>query len=471
MTPSLVWFRQDLRLHDNPALSAAFSRQSPVIPLYILDDTGAGSFKIGQAQRWWLHHSLKSLDTSLKGQLVLRQGEAGSILQEIIQETGAKHVFWNRCYEPWAIARDTRIKEILKDMGVEVVSFNSHLLFEPWTITTLRNEPYKVFTQFWKKCLTMPVKGPPKPVPHLTHERHTIPSEPLNALNLLPHHPNWAHAFLSYWTPGEQGALAQMDAFLTHKIEGYQQNRNRPDLEGTSRLSPYLHWGELSVRLLWQRLQSTELLQDQQHFLSELGWREFSYHLLYHFPHLPTHSFKPGFDHFPWADDPWRLSRWQKGITGYPIIDAGMRELWQTGWMHNRVRMIVASFLVKDLLIDWRLGQEWFHDTLLDADVANNAASWQWVAGSGADAAPYFRIFNPILQGEKFDPQGNYVKKWLPELKKLPPAWIHKPWQAPDFLLQQAGISLGKTYPLPLVDHKQARETALRHFKELPLIP
>jgi deoxyribodipyrimidine photo-lyase len=467
LKPSIHWFRQDLRLHDNASLHALAQTGQPIIPLYILEDDPHNPWPLGQAQKWWLHHSLNALNASLDHQLIIRQGRPEEILRQIIAETGASTLSWNRRYDPYGIREDTCLKNVFKQKGLEVYSYNSHLLFEPWTIATGEGAPYKVFTPFWKACGHKYAIEAPFPKVGTSHFYGRIQSLQVDDLHLLPHHPNWAKGFEGRWHPGEEGAYTQAGAFIKERVEGYKEGRNIPAHPWTSRLSPHLHFGEISVRWLWHQVHDHGSSGDHAHFLSELGWREFSHHLLYHFPHLPEKAFRPAFDHFPWRSNPEFLKRWQQGLTGYPIIDAGMRELWITGWMHNRVRMIVASFLIKNLMIDWREGQKWFHDTLLDADVANNAAGWQWVAGSGADAAPYFRIFNPLLQGEKFDPQGDYVRTWVPELKDLVSTWIHKPFEAPPLVLRKAGVILGKTYPTPLVDLKESREKALSAYKTM----
>lgn len=475
----LFWFRQDLRLKDNPGLNAALEAAEKVTLIYILDEMDDGPEKLGGASRWWLHESLLSLKqdiANLGGDLVLLRGKPEDILLAFTAEHEIDSVFWNRCYEPSAIARDTAIKSALQAQRVEAKSFNASLLFEPWQIKTQSDQPYKVFTPFWKKgCLSkthlIPTVSPP---PSRIPKGVECESEELDAWELLPISPNWAVSFTESWQPGEVGADAKLQSFLDDGIRGYKELRNRPDLDNVSRLSPHLHWGEVAPWRIWQQTEASAQsnpdlsYKDMEHFFSELGWREFSYHLLYHFPELTQSNWRKTFDAFPWKQNKAALAQWQKGQTGYPIVDAGMRELWQTGWMHNRVRMIVASFLIKDLMIDWREGAAWFWDTLVDADLANNSASWQWVAGSGADAAPYFRIFNPVTQGERFDPEGAYVRRWCPELEKLSNKWIHKPWEADEDTLKTAGVQLGVTYPEPMVNHAEAREAALAAFKALP---
>lgn len=464
---SIVWFRQDLRIADNPALAHA-ARQGTVVPVYVLDDTPPPAGRpLGGASRWWLHHSLVALSQALGG-LVLLRGDPRSLLPDLAKRVGANGIYWNRCYEPYAIARDTVLKAALIERGIDAESFNGNLLFEPWQIKTQDNGPFKVYSPFWRACRRNPVAAP-LPMPKLDIQAPRGLSEPLERWKLTPGNPDWAEGFTAEWVPGETGAQARLQRFLDLGLSGYGDLRNRPDLANVSRLSPHLHLGEISPRQIWSATQMVAtarpgMQQDADKFLSELGWREFATHLLYHFPTLPDRNWRSAFDAYPWRSAPDDLAAWQRGQTGYPFVDAGMRELWSTGYMHNRVRMIVASFLVKHLRIDWRQGEAWFWDTLLDADLANNAASWQWVAGSGADAAPYFRIFNPIEQGRKFDPSGDYTRRWCPELARLPDAFIHAPFQAPKDILAQAGITLGRTYPEPIVDHATARLAALAGY-------
>ena len=463
---TIVWFRQDLRLADNPALHAA-AGQGPVVPVYILDDETPGRWKPGGASRWWLHKSLEALATDLAkrgSRLIFRRGKADRVIQGLVRETSATAVHWNRQYEPWAIARDTKIKDALKAKGVKVESFNAALLKEPWEVKTGGGGPFKVFTPFWRAASAAIEETDPLPAPKRLSSPTSWPqSETLAVWGLLPARPNWAKGFEPLWTPGETGARKRLSAFIDNALARYATGRDRPDQENTSRLSAHLHFGEIGPRQVWHALQIAR--QDRKaeanvdKFLSEIGWRDFSHHLLYHFPALPEQNFRPAFDTFPWRDDGRAFKAWTKGETGYPIVDAGMRELWATGTMHNRVRMIAASFLIKHLLIDWRQGADWFWDTLLDADLANNAASWQWVAGSGADAAPYFRIFNPVLQGEKFDPEGAYVKRWVHELTPCDTTFIHRPWESPN--------SRSFNYPAPVVDHNEARKRALAAFKTI----
>ncbi len=466
MSNAIVWFRQDLRLKDNPAFVNACEHSDHIIPLYILDES---SFILGEAQRWWLHHSLISLDNDLKKiglTLCLRKGNTQDILQEIVNQHAIESIYWNRCYEPDIIQRDTLIKKTFQDKGLHIQSSNGSLLHEPWEIKNTSGNFFKVFSPYWKACLKKLII----PNPLLSYQQPrslNTNTDTLDSWKLLPDNPNWAAAFEDYWRPGEQGAEEKLADFISLHLKGYNTSRDEPAKNSTSKLSPHLHFGEISPWQVFRAIENVKLEQDCdvksiERFLSEMGWREFSYHLLYYVPSLPVANFKSEFDAFPWQLNPVFLKNWQQGKTGYPIVDAGMRELWHTGYMHNRVRMIVASFLIKDLFIDWRVGASWFFNTLLDADLANNSASWQWVAGSGADAAPYFRIFNPVLQGEKFDPNGEYIKRWVPELKSIPIKWIHTPWLAPK---NNLNIHIGQDYPAPIVDHSEARKAALDYYK------
>jgi deoxyribodipyrimidine photo-lyase len=472
---TLLWFRSDLRLADNPALAAALAQGRPVVPVYILDDEDAGLWRAGGASRWWLHHSLTALadDLAQRGsRLILRRGAAEEAVERLVAETGADAVVWNRRYEPWAVRRDERLKMTLKARGVAARSFNAGLLREPWEVMNGKGEPYRVFTPFWRALragLDLPTVIE---APQYISPPHSWPkSEALSDWCLAPSRPDWAGGLRETWTPGEAGAQERLDDFLGRASLEYAEARNLPGREGTSRLSPHLHVGEVGPRQIWRALTAAALAETGtpmpsgvEVFLSEIAWREFSHQLLFYAPELPEQPLRPEFAAFPWASDPVGLRAWRKGLTGYPIVDAGMRQLWATGWMHNRVRMIVASFLIKHLLVDWREGQAWFWDTLVDADLANNAASWQWVAGSGADASPYFRIFNPVTQGQKFDPDGAYVRRWVPELAGLPDKPLHAPWTARPIELADAGVRLGAEYPAPIVDHARARERALAAY-------
>ncbi len=462
----LYWFRQDLRLSDNPALSAA-SQHGEVIPVYILDDIHAGNYKMGAASRWWLHHSLTSLNQALDQNLCCYQGDAELCLLDLIKRHKIDAVYWNRCYEPWRIERDQQIKSLLKEQGIDVHSDNGSLLWEPWQVLKKDGTPYKVFTPFYRRgCLNAMVPRPPLAEVRGMKLMRDKAALSINALNLLPTI-DWAQGWQKYWQVGERGAQKRLATFLAEQVDHYQLGRNFPAQQHVSRLSPYLHFGEISPNQIWHAVKEKKPSDSTDTFLSELGWREFSYYLLYHFPMLPEKNLQKKFDAFSWKKSQATLKCWQRGETGYPIVDAGMRELWQTGYMHGRVRMIVGSFLVKNLLLHWHHGEEWFWDCLVDADLANNSASWQWVAGCGADAAPYFRIFNPITQGQKFDPEGEYTRYYVPELKHLPKKYLFNPWQAPSAVLEEAGVVLGKNYPKPIVDLKLSRERALEAFRQL----
>jgi deoxyribodipyrimidine photo-lyase len=480
-TPTIVWFRQDLRLQDNPALTAALQRGGAVVPVYIHDDAGEGDWPAGGASRWWLHHSLASLDAGLRARgsrLVVATGESGAVLRSLLKQTGANAVYWNRRYEPAAIARDKALKAELLAAGVEAKSFNAALLFEPHTVQNKAGGPFQVFTPFWRHCQTLPVDVPVKlPAGNFPAPTKWPAPAALAELALLPKI-KWDTGLAAAWAPGEEAALKRLKKFTTGAMADYDDRRNAPGVDGTSALSPHLHFGEIGPRQVWAAVRALSkesgvfpANRGGQVFLSEVGWREFAHHLLFHFPQAPTKPLREDFARFPWRKNAKQLRAWQKGLTGYPIVDAGMRQLWATGWMHNRVRMIVASFLVKHLRLSWQEGAAWFWDTLADADLANNTLGWQWSAGCGADAAPYFRVFNPFLQGAKFDPEGDYVRRWVPELAKMPAEFIHQPWEAPLHVLAQAGITLGKDYPQPLVDHGEAREAALAAFKTLRASP
>jgi deoxyribodipyrimidine photo-lyase len=464
--PVIIWFRRDLRLADNPALYAALDSGKPLILLYV-DETNCGR-DLGSAAKVWQHHSLESLESSIRsngGQLILRRGEASKILDDLIRKTGADEVHWNRRYEGWAREIDKSIKTELKTRGLTAESHKANLLTEPWEVATKTGGFYKVFTPFWRAVCRDIEVAPPIPAPEKLSCVEGLRSETLSNWGLLPSAPDWASDMMTEYRPGEVGAMDRLTSFLDGPVEAYDVQRDRPDnTRGTSKLSPHLAFGEISPRQIWTEAKKLGPTSDK--FLSEIGWREFSYTLLFYNPELASKNYKPDFDQFPWDSDAEKVEAWRRGRTGYPFVDAGMRELWQTGWQHNRVRMVCASFLIKHLLTDWRVGEDWYWDTLLEADPASNAASWQWVAGSGADASPYFRIFNPFSQGEKFDPQGDYVRKYIPELAKLPKKYIHQPWTAPVSVLREAGVVLGETYPHPVVDHKAARELALAGYKQ-----
>ncbi len=410
---SIVWFRRDLRLADNPALDAARRRGGPIVPVFVWAPDEDGVWPPGAASRWWLHHSLASLASDLEkagSRLVLRRGASGAALLELATATGASAIYWNRLYEPSTIARDRSVKSALRSSGFEAGSFNASLLFEPWDIRARSGTPFQVFTPFWRACLDAPYRADPLPAPRAIPAPASWPdSVPLESLALLPRI-DWASGLREAWSPGATGAESLLARFLDGPIAAYDNDRDRPDLDGGARLSPHLHFGELGPRQV--RFAVERAGKSGEPFLRQLGWREFAHHLLFHFPHTPEAPLRTEFERFPWAADPAGLQAWQRGRTGFPIVDAGMRQLWKTGWMHNRVRMIAASFLVKDLRVHWLEGARWFWDTLVDADLANNTLGWQWTAGCGADAAPYFRIFNPSLQAAKFDPEGAYVRRW-----------------------------------------------------------
>jgi deoxyribodipyrimidine photo-lyase len=478
--PALLWFRDDLRLSDNPALQAACGR-GPLLCLYVFDDAPERR-ALGGASRWWLSRSLTALSRAIAakgGELLVLRGDPAELIPRVVAETGTGFVAWNRRYEATAVALDKALKSKLTAAGVGVESFSASLLNEPWQVTSKAGEPMRMFKPYWRAACARGEPPVPAPAPAAL-SRASLPAGlrelalGVDALDLEPTAPDWAGGLRESWTPGEDGAHRRLDAFIGNALHGYRDGRDRPDLISTSRLSPHLRFGEIGPRQIWHAtrtaLETGETrgsAADAEKFLTELGWREFSYHLLFHHPALASENFNRRFDAFPWASDAAALRAWQRGLTGYPIVDAGMRELWTTGWMHNRVRMIVASFLVKHLLSDWRAGEAWFWDTLVDADPANNAASWQWVAGSGADAAPYFRIFNPVTQGEKFDPDGTYVRRFVPELAKLDGRFIHRPSTAPESTLKQAGVALGRNYPRPVVALDVGRQRALDAFATL----
>ena len=471
--PAIVWFRQDLRLADNPALAHAQSQHSTVIPVYIHSPEEEEDWAPGGATRWWLHHSLESLDRDLHhqgAQLVLRSGPALQSLKTLIAQTGATAVYWNRRYEPASITGDQAVKTELRGAGLTAESFNGALLFEPWEVATKTGGPYQVFTPFWKSCLAKGIDTELIPSPDaIPGPAHWPASESLRDWELLPRL-KWDAGFHEDWAPGEAGAAANLARFLKQAVTTYREGRNNPGQSGTSRLSPHLHFGEIGPRQVWHAVYAAFRGQphdDARTFLSEIGWREFAYHILFHFPQTPVSPLRADFERFRWETNSTQLRAWQRGMTGYPIVDAGMRELWTTGWMHNRVRMIVGSFLTKDLRISWTEGARWFWDTLLDADLASNTMGWQWIGGCGADAAPYFRVFNPMTQGEKFDPEGTYVRRWIPEIAQLSHRTIHQPWMASREELFRAGVQLGTTYPEPIVDHAEARVRALEAFAKL----
>jgi deoxyribodipyrimidine photo-lyase len=465
---AIVWFRRDLRLADNPALAAAAEAHEAVLPVYLHAPEALGASAPGAASRWWLHHSLAALDASLQGHrggLHIRRGESASALLALARTSGAVAVYFNRDYDPAERRRDAAVSLALEEAGIQVHGFQAALWAEPWSTLTQQGEPYRVFTPFWRKLRTRIDQTPPLPAPGGLSIAHADGGESIASLRLLPTLP-WAEGFQEHWTPGEQGAADMLDLFIDDALGHYVEGRDRPGRHGTSRLSPHLHFGETSPRLIAARLRDSaarptaRVRPDLEPFLRQLGWREFAHHLLYHFPTTPVANFNPRFDRFPWAPhDDAMVQAWQQGRTGIPIIDAGMRELWATGWMHNRVRMLVASFLTKNLRQHWHIGARLFWDTLVDADLANNTMGWQWVAGSGADAAPYFRIFNPVTQGLKFDAAGAYIQRWVPALAGASGRLVHMPWEDAAFLAASG-------YPPPMVDLKTSREEALVAYRK-----
>jgi deoxyribodipyrimidine photo-lyase len=475
---ALVWFRRDLRLADNPALTTALADCQSVIPVYVHAPDEEAPWRPGAAGNAWLHRSLAALDIALQrlgSRLIVRQGPTLEALRALAAETGATHIYWNRLYEPAVVARDKSIKQALRDTGLIVESANAALLNEPWEVTRDDGGPYRVFTPFWKACQRAGIDRPPAPAPA------ALPAVPQDVASLsvadlgLGPSIHWDRGFWEVWQPGEDGAHATLAQFLDDAVAHYDEDRNRPDLVATSRLSPYLHFGEIGPRQVVAAVRrhtaehsAAGVFKNAESFVREVGWREFGHHLLWHFPHTTDAPLDERFAQFPWLEDYGEvLERWQRGRTGIPIVDAGLRELWHTGWMHNRVRMIVASLLTKNLLVPWQEGARWFWDTLVDADLANNTLGWQWTAGCGADAAPYFRIFNPVLQGERFDPSGGYVARWVPELARLPARHIHAPWTAPAAVLAAAGVSLGRDYPEAIVDLQASRTRALERFDRI----
>lgn len=464
---AIHWFRQDLRLADNPALTMA-AKHSVLLPIYIFDDVSVGGKVMGDATKLWLHHSLNSLNKSLNGKLSIYKGNPAKILEDIIKRHDVSGVYWNRCYEFVSIERDKKIKDLLQDKSIEVHSANASLLWEPWIIKNGSGAPYKVFTPFYRKgCLQAEHPRHPIAPPKKAEYKHDVDkSLTVDQLSLLPK-VKWDKKIVTHWNIGEKEAYKRLHEFIKEGLSDYKNGRNFPSKKCVSRLSPYLHFGEISPNQVWHTMLDVGQDENVSHFCSELGWREFSYSLLYYNPDLSKKNLQPKFDNFPWNNDKSLLKAWQTGQTGVPMVDAGMRELWQTGYMHNRVRMVVGSFLVKNLRLHWRHGEEWFWNTLVDADLANNSASWQWVAGCGADAAPYFRIFNPVTQGQRFDPDGVYIRKYVPELKKLPNKYLFSPWEAPDDVLKDAGVELGVDYPKAVIDLKVSREAALKAYKYL----
>lgn len=470
---TLVWLLRDLRVDDHPALLAAAERGA-VVPVFIWAPEEDGDWPPGAASRWWLHYSLSAFGQELKrrgSRLIIRRGPSEAILRAIVAEVGASAVYWNRGYEPAAVARDMRVASALRAAGVEAASFKDSVLWEPEEVLTQQGRPYRVFTPYYRRWQTLPSPDRPQTAPRqLPPPRRWPKSQKLEELELLQQF-DWAAGLRAAWSPGAEGAMTRLNEFLEKGLAHYVEGRDQPGIESVSRLSPHLHFGELSPRRVWHAV--CDFLTTRpgrarraagEAFLRQIAWRDFGYHLLFHFSSTPGEPFNPDFAKFPWRRDEGLLRAWQQGRTGYPLVDAAMRELWTTGWMHNRVRMVAGSFLVKHLLLPWQAGARWFWDTLVDADLANNTLGWQWVAGCGADAAPYFRVFNPIAQGRRFDADGRYVRRWIPELSKLPDKWIHEPWAAPAETLARAGVELGRNYPQPIVEHAAARARALEAF-------
>lgn len=474
--PIVVWIRKDLRLSDNPALAWASAQKRPLI-IAVLVDSQDTQWQLGEASRWWLHQSLSEFSRSIKqagGRVRLFAETSEKQLQQIIEDSGAQTLVWNRRYEPESIKLDKIIKQHFTDNGIYVKSFPGNLCKEPWQVQRNNAHPYRVFSAYWRASLKVDSIALVKGVRSMTSYQGKLGGEvSLKELSLLPSLP-WADAFTQHWQPGEAGAQIQLKALLKNNLAGYQTNRDLPAIDGTSRLSAHLAFGEISPRsinaAIRKALISGKIADDDntEAFLREIGWREFAYHLLYHFPDTTNQPLDARFEKFPWVNvNRSKLQAWQQGNTGIPLVDAGMRQLWHTGWMHNRVRMVVGSFLIKNLGYHWLEGANWFWDTLVDADLASNTMGWQWVAGSGADAAPYFRVFNPVRQGERFDKAGQYVRQWVPEIAALPDKRIHAPWTASDAELLQAGVILGKTYPKPIVDLSASRQAALARFDKI----
>ena len=471
--PILVWLRRNLRVHDNLVLKTAAGRGGPVIPVFI----GTEDLRVGSASRWWLQHSLKELHRDLLAgglRLILRKGDALQVLTALIKETRAGAVLWDKSFEPVQRKADARIRARLTRQGIACEETQDALLFDPARILNKLGIPFKVFTPFWSHCLSLkepaaPAKFSAKLPAPSSWPRSLSPAK----FKLIPC-AKWAKKMEPFWQPGSRGALKALRKFLDGKLENYPEGRDLPALDGTSRLSPHLHFGEISVREVWHRTQKQRASDRRpgtgrvaEAFLRQIVWREFAHYQIFHFPKTVTEPLRKEFLKFKWKKNAKSCRAWQKGMTGYPLVDAGMRQLWKTGWMQNRVRMIAASFLVKDLLQPWREGAVWFMETLVDADLANNTFGWQWIAGCGADAVPYFRIFNPVLQGKKFDPEGDYVRRWVPELSELPVRWIHEPWLVPREVLARASIELGRDYPFPVVDHAAARRRALHVYSKI----
>ena len=470
---TIVWFRKDLRLLDHPGLGCTVEQNREIIPVFIWDEEEGGNWTPGSASRWWLHHSLAGLGRSIEklgGRLLLHKGKAAEILPRLARKYDADEVYYGRTYDPFGIATQEKVEESLDQAGIETKSFNSSLLQEPWETKNGTGKPFQVFTPYWRKSRPIIYREPlDYPTSTLSFFVPDTPESSLDELTILPEH-SWQDKLSGHWEVSEEAGHRMIQRTVEEVTHSYATRRNIPSVDGTSRLSPYLAWGLISPRQVCRAVLSADKEgnnRGENKFLVEIGWREFSYHLLYHFPTIPDQPLREKYAAFPWLNDRENLKLWQLGNTGYPMVDAGMRQLYETGWMHNRVRMIVASFLVKHLLLPWQYGARWFWDTLVDADLASNTQGWQWAAGCGADAAPYFRIFNPITQGEKFDARGIYARRWIPSLQELPAKWTFRPWEAPADLLQSCGVELGNNYPKPCVNHSEARSRALAALASL----
>ena len=469
--PAIVWFRQDLRLGDHRALASAMEDGRPVVPLYVLDDETPGAWRMGGASRWWLHGSLAALAPALRERGAgrgLRGGRAAEVVPEVAREVGVAAVHAGRMHEPWARRQE---EEVAAALGGRLALHRTTTLFDLDAIQSKTGGTYGIYAPFLKACRARPAPPLPLPAPERISSPALPRSDALASWGLLPAKPDWAGGFRETWAPGEAAAHERLTRFLERAVFHYDVGRNLPGEPGSSMISPHLHWGELSPSQVWHCVlhAAHQVQQDTgqaiETYLGELIWREFSAYLLWHRPALPEQPLREAFARLPFRDAPGELRRWQQGQTGIPIVDAGMRQLWHIGWMHNRVRMIAASFLVKQLLIAWQLGEAWFWDTLVDADLANNAVSWQWIAGTGIDSQPFFRVFNPVSQGERWDPEGAYVRRWVPELGRLPARWVHQPWKAPAAELREAGVRIGETYPAPITDLASARERALTAYR------
>ena len=469
MEKALIWFRQDLRIIDNPAWVRAVDQGKAILPVFIWHPEAGGKWAPGGASRWWLHHALADLQEQLGEighKLIIRTGPPVEVLEALIEETGAKAVFWNRCYEPYRMRADGIIKDRLKEMGIQAWSGNSSLLREPWTVTAGSGNPYRVYTPYAKTCMQTKDPDPLEfKIPENVLEEWPS-SLDLKELELLPRY-SWAEGFARCWNVKRSEGMFLLRSFMKESLSCYGTDRDFPGTSGVSKLSPYLQWGQIGIREVVYELNRQASSQGKDIYYKELLWREFAHHILYHFPETPEKPLQLRFEKFPWVEDNALLDSWKKGRTGYPMVDAGMRELWQTGWMHNRSRMVVASFLVKHLLHSWERGAEWFWDTLVDANLASNTLGWQWAGGCGADAAPYFRVFNPSLQASKFDPEGDYIRKYVPELKKVPDKYLHTPWEMPEDAQKASGCVIGIDYPSPAVEHRKARQGALDAFSSI----